>query len=489
MTLPTEETATFGDTSNGESRHQSDDESMQSRDSSGGPLVPLPLPRDHSYLTASHPLLGNDQNLRHSGHRDAASPFFDLAIFELFGVVLFPGSTIPVKLRDRSLIEYLGKQIEICRELPHLQSQVRLGILTFQGSRRNRSETPLMGRVGTIATIKYTHERTDDNISSDSLNSSHVWRRYQETNELVFTAVGTHRFRIVGTSSSQQDYGNKIFRVEQMNDEPLCLPPIQRFFSSPPELRRTTKQADEAPHNNIQIRHQYRAWCLSSITPIPYFVYQKTSCWRIVSEIVTTLDENEGRNHLPSLGEISRETLAEPTKFSFWCSSNMPFSESDRLSFLEADTTYERLCMIFAKVSLLSRRKNYICCNTCEAKLSSVESVFTVGGAEGATSAYVNEHGYIHQITTLRRVEVREIFLQGPASTENSYFPGYSWTICYCSSCASLLGWMFQRVETVSQITEDRPKIFFGFMSSNVILRELSGAVSDNEDDDDEGSG
>lgn len=121
----------------------------ESDESSNGPL---PLPRDHSYLVAAHPLVINDNQSTRKVPLDNNDPFFDLAVLELFGVVLFPGSTIPVKLRDRSLIEYLGKQIEVCRECPHLQSEVRLGILTYNHSdfdqRRMSREDSLVGRIG-----------------------------------------------------------------------------------------------------------------------------------------------------------------------------------------------------------------------------------------------------------------------------------------------------------------------------------------------------
>ncbi|KAL3932972.1 MAG: hypothetical protein SGBAC_010602 [Bacillariaceae sp.] len=79
-------------------------------------------PRDHAYLVTAHPLVSAYKPQKISniiGKRR----FVDLPILELYGVVLFPGSTIPVKLRERSWIDYLGRQIAIMRELPHLQSE------------------------------------------------------------------------------------------------------------------------------------------------------------------------------------------------------------------------------------------------------------------------------------------------------------------------------------------------------------------------------
>ena len=141
----------------------SNDDSLESSSATAdtGRHFTLPLPRDHSYLVASHPLVADGQHIvgqskssNSSSARCSKLLRYDLAILELFGVVLFPGSTIPVKLRDRTLIEYLGRQIAVCRELPHLQSEVRLGILTLRPDpverRRGRSssERSLIGRIG-----------------------------------------------------------------------------------------------------------------------------------------------------------------------------------------------------------------------------------------------------------------------------------------------------------------------------------------------------
>jgi len=113
----------------------------------------LALPRDHSYLVTPHPLVSpyNPQKMSRSRSNRR---FIDLPILELYGVVLFPGSIIPVKLRERSWIEYLGRQIAILRELPHLQSEVRLGILAYKPDQterrrgRTRGNRNLVGRIG-----------------------------------------------------------------------------------------------------------------------------------------------------------------------------------------------------------------------------------------------------------------------------------------------------------------------------------------------------
>ena len=490
-----------------ENRRSSDDEVMESEEGQGAQVVALylnglyeeedgdeddsfvtadqssngnagdedeALPRDHSYLPSSHPLMVGDevQNSpqfikRQSSESD--SGYVELPILELRGVVLFPGCTIPVKLRDRSLIQYLGRQIDLCRNLPHMQQEVRLGILTYESRdrrevrstrlrsrRRHRSmflrrrhsdgdmdddddsngggddntteseapqppQHPLIGRIGTIATITNTHERMEDQ-PMDSLSNSHVWRRHEEGRELIFTAVGTSRFQVVSTISPDGTYSYSVCRVEELHDKPLVAPPVQRPLTSAPfsakNIECQSTPDSKSTETKSRLHQNQLAWTLSIITPVPYFVYQRVWPWKLVDDMVIALNESGGRANLPCLGEIDREIL-EPTKFSFWMASNMPFTERERLSLLEMHSTYERLQVIHDRVKELSLRESNICCSVCEEKLATVKSVFTFGGAEGATSNYVNGGGYIHQITTLRQVETRKLYFQGPPSTEN----------------------------------------------------------------------
>ena len=58
---------------------------------------------------------------------------------------------------------------------------------------------------------------------------------------------------------------------------------------------------------------------------------------------------------------------------------------------------------------------------------------------EGIGSAYVNAHGYVHDMITLQ--DVRDVGPLGgdEPETENSWFPGYAWTIVYCNTCRAHL--------------------------------------------------
>lgn len=474
-----------------------------------------PLPRDHSYLSgSSHPLLPSNgplsiettsknftdtrDKLEHS--HCCRRRFSDLAILELTGVVLFPGSVIPVKLRDPTLIAYLGHQIELCRNQPHLQPQVRLGILTYERpkhrrriqrtsrqqhqqsrshlvrsretspwnpnqrsgrgismstqrriaddeddddsdnlfpvERRSQStpstqrEHPFVGRIGTIATIQCTQERStvlgDRDRGSDEGTRSHgrIWSRYEDAPELVFTAIGTGRFQVV--SPSHTNTNHHVFCVLELGDTPLEKPPLlanRRLFASRPgSLHRindinngkenvadTQIDSDVAIENESIIDsnskssrlqphkaqyHDQFAWNLSLITPIPHFVYERQWPWRIVDELIALLQEEspiqQSNKNLPSLGNTSQDIQQSPTRFSFWMASNMPFTQEERLKLLRIHSTLQRLMLIREKVIDLMREKqvSYLACSRCDLLLSTVTNVFHFQGAEGTTSNY-----------------------------------------------------------------------------------------------------
>ena len=54
---------------------------------------------------------------------------------------------------------------------------------------------------------------------------------------------------------------------------------------------------------------------------------------------------------------------------------------------------------------------------------------------EGLGSAYVNAHGFVHDMITLRHAWDLNAFGDDEPQTENSWFPGYGWTIMYCVNC------------------------------------------------------
>jgi hypothetical protein len=321
-----------------------------------------------------------------------------LPILELPGVVLFPGTTIPIRLvRERALLQYLARQIELCRQTPHLQPQVQLGILTHvviatprsttttdtdnHGRHRRRprrgqrqrheddgdeDEEPasrpatisrpsepasslppqhrLVSRIGTIATITYTHETAvlDNPTLSDSIsNTSHIWQQRRappqnqaggdrnpirvDEEELVFTAIGTSRFRVVSPVQDESFADLNVFQVEVLPDTVLRLPPVGRLFASspldywyhpptsfpnatdtttsinskertdgatPPPTLPPSELGSHHPYHPFGVHHDRLVWNLSLLTSVPYCAYRaNTWPWMLQGKILAALEE------------------------------------------------------------------------------------------------------------------------------------------------------------------------------------------------------
>lgn len=124
-------------------------------------------------------------------------------------------------------------------------------------------------------------------------------------------------------------------------------------------------------------------------------------------------------------------------RFSFWMANNAPFTERERLVLLRMHSVLERLIFIWKAVDRLSKQESVICCTQCKSRFTTVTDIFTVAGAEGTTAAYVNDHGCIHQITTLRTIDERKVLFHGSPSTDNRYVAAHAGMI----RCHACVGW------------------------------------------------
>ncbi|KAL7470864.1 hypothetical protein ACHAXS_011146 [Conticribra weissflogii] len=643
------------------------------------PEIPSPRPTGASrtlnfnYVTRTPP-----EEAHHSeilGIESSSTPTSILAILEIDDVILFPGATIPLRLRDPKWLEYLVPLIDDARCLfgAHPIGEVQIGILPriangtrrtrrlpresggrtgrwrvdlirrgvtwrrprrrilgqdetidvngesdepgnsaidnsdasvarqeqppILGSRRNmrarssgvtqnngddgsRSDghhdggeddyfhptapsinsDPLVGRVGTMATITFTHEEAllpssigneSEAVSSGSDQllhrqhsggsqnrpSSMVWQRHR--GELVVTALGTNRFRVVRSASedvtknqqpgyqgSSMSNSIPLYIVEVWDDGNSLYPPAWMTQKPgngrcPLEIPSASSSGvgdcgdasigddDENRHHectnsskNITIPYKFQhnnvIQNLSLRSSIPSVAYHAMWPWRIGDEIcdlILATDQLQGlKSILPSAAGVATsdsefcrnktkqsaiETsgthyrVVDPSAFATWLASNMPLGVNDRLDILDMPTSIQQLRYILKKIK--KKRETMLRCKHCGASISPIRNVFTVGGAEGTTGAYVNEHGVVHQTVTLRSVDNRSVVCTGRPETKDSWFPGYSWDIAYCSICYSHLGWQFRSVKGKRRAPDppsedvdddqdpDRPQMFWGF--------------------------
>ena len=141
--------------------------------------------------------------------------------------------------------------------------------------------------------------------------------------------------------------------------------------------------------------------------------------------------------------------MASENPLIFWYQAcqELPLTEKQSIELLTAPTIIEAFHLL---IKILEEKvvSNRFVCSTCYQDLAFTGDLITVAGAPGRIGAYVNPHGVVHQTITFRKlINSARIMLQGGITTQDSWFPGYGWTILYCE-CYNHLGWKFTAVQS-----------------------------------------
>ncbi|KAL9190705.1 hypothetical protein ACHAXT_000411 [Thalassiosira profunda] len=373
-------------------------------------------------------------------------------------------------------------------------------------------DDPLVGRIATMATITFTHEETtaagdpneadangvprgDQQSPRDSdRHSSSVWRNRGD--ELVVTALGTARVRLVRSmkdskaAQDQQPVQIPLYAIEEIHDRSASMPPFWMLHPSgntrcpvapptkPSDQDVDDNDAEEDENENDTKCSNNGMQHLTHRSSTPAIAYQKVWPLMICNKICTLIQDTEALQGLRSIlgtaagirtvgadddGADALAIVEDPSAFANWMCTNMPLSSNDRLDLLEMSCTVKQLRAILKKLEAKSDEA-ILRCKHCGSAISNIKYLFSVGGSEGTTGAYVNEHGIVHQTVTLRSVDRHTVVCVGLPETRDSWFPGYSWTIAHCAVCSDHLGWKFRRVAKGDN-DPDRPKSFWGFSS------------------------
>ncbi|KAG6542344.1 hypothetical protein Mapa_016270 [Marchantia paleacea] len=184
-------------------------------------------------------------------------------------------------------------------------------------------------------------------------------------------------------------------------------------------------------------------------TTWPHWVYRMYDAYDLARRAADMLRQMA---ELPRMEEMVRS----PAMLSFYIASNMPLHDSTRQELLEVDGVVHRLRREIQLLESMDRLR----CKTCSAFIAR-RSNMLVMSADGPISAYVNAEGYVQETLTLSRAW--GLMLRGRPDTTNSWFPGYAWTIAYCSQCELHMGWRFTAVKK-----DLRPKAFWGVRRSQL---------------------
>lgn len=170
----------------------------------------------------------------------------------------------------------------------------------------------------------------------------------------------------------------------------------------------------------------------------------------------------------------------DPGAFAYWVAGNLPLERHERLALLQTDCIVR---LLRAELAILRQCGDNVYCATCGAFLAHTSDILSMT-SHGAAGTFVNPGGSVFQILTLREVHLDHVVVDVVRSTQDSWFPGYAWSIAYCNSCYRHLGWQFDAADADASRS---PARFFGFRRAALTQSAQSHPPgSDWDDDEDE---
>uniref|UniRef100_M4CU85 Protein cereblon n=1 Tax=Brassica campestris TaxID=3711 RepID=M4CU85_BRACM len=181
----------------------------------------------------------------------------------------------------------------------------------------------------------------------------------------------------------------------------------------------------------------------------PFWVYRMYDAYHLAQRAADLWKQIVG---VPNMEAI----VNKPDILSFSIASKIPVSESIRQELLEIDGVSYRLQREIELLESFDRVR----CKHCQSVVAR-RSDMLVMSSDGPLGAYVNPHGYVHEIMTFYKAN--DIAISGRSVKEDSWFPGYAWTIANCATCETQLGWLF--TATSKKL---KPASFWAVRSSQV---------------------
>eukprot|EP01091_Cochliopodium_minus_P000692 TRINITY_DN10607_c0_g1_i1.p1 TRINITY_DN10607_c0_g1~~TRINITY_DN10607_c0_g1_i1.p1 ORF type:complete len:521 (-),score=137.40 TRINITY_DN10607_c0_g1_i1:55-1617(-) len=373
------------------------------------------LPNRHNYLGEIEYV---EENMK-SNLLEGGTILKDLPILALKNVVLLPGEVIPLKIFDRNERMMF---LDITGQIPFKH----FGILHINDQN--------------------THSKMGTTVQINSI---------KVTGSLIrILAVGIQRFEVHSLTINQRS-SMVYVDAKLLDDKEASVTRLLKNISPVSPLR-----CSNGSLNKMMMRNG------SHFHPLIFNEFDSKKLMKKAKDLIINnlhylnkdVEENVNNDVNNSVDDLSQYCFhsTNPTQFSFWATKMLPIDLSIKQVFLEIPSTYFRLIEI---IRVLERYNN-IYCKVCSTLLSNKEHIFSMS-VDGPSSSFVNPHGYVHQLCTLRRVN--GVYLVGFPTARDSWFPSYKWTILQCVSCHSHLGWKF-----TTETRNMEPKFFYGLSRANI---------------------
>ncbi|RMX48678.1 hypothetical protein pdam_00014329 [Pocillopora damicornis] len=355
----------------------------------GGALNECTVNFDQS-LPTRHQYLGEEMDEFSGRTYHEPGSHITLPLLMLPGLVLVPGQTLPLHLFQPQSVSMMKNIIEKDRTFGMVNA--RYGI----------NQSQLLAAIGTTAEIFSMKEESDAGI-----------------NTLRIKATGRQRFRI--KELRRQVDGILLATVHVLPEVNLPSHPEGALWSCYHKFgcQGTTSGYHEKPHQVTSRKNR-----------LGKNKYHKFLLMELIKKELKSWSETLRIDNVPR----------SPLDFSFWVAANMPLDDSLRLQILGINCPTQRL----RKELEIVRKCSVLCCRSCDTKIVEKSDLFSMS-LDGPLGAYVNPNGWVHETLTFYRAS--GIRLRGKPTAQNSWFPGYAWTIAECAQCADHLGWRFTAVK------------------------------------------
>ncbi|KAF6160061.1 hypothetical protein GIB67_032898 [Kingdonia uniflora] len=406
-------------------------------------------------LASLHTYLGEVDDTHHKVTFLEGGAVLTLPMFYLEGVVLFPEATLPltvVQPRFKAAVEKAMSQVDA----PNTIGVVHVHRHPDDGSRRYAT-------VGTTAEIRQFRRLQDGsiNVLTRGQQRFHVRRRWVDVEGSPFAEIQIVQ-EDLPLRTPRDAFGQKssITNMWNRNNSRRAISVNTSHVSSDEEC-----DSDSISQTSFE----------NDLSPETMRIHQSAISSAIrhdrIDEMTSSDDDQHMTNSscseksLPNISVMWKQMVGTPSMddivnkpdlLSFDIASKMPVSISVRQELLEIDGICYRLRREIELLESFDRVR----CKTCQALIARRTDILVMS-ADGPLGAYVNPHGYVHEIMTFNKVS--DIALRGHASKQCSWFPGYAWTIANCASCESHAGWLF--TATKSKL---KPKSFWAIRSAQV---------------------
>mmetsp|Transcript_3125 Transcript_3125/g.4826 ORF Transcript_3125/g.4826 Transcript_3125/m.4826 type:complete len:514 (-) Transcript_3125:61-1602(-) len=454
----------------------------------------------YTHTASIHAYLGHDMEDVHERIFLESGTEITLPVLYLDEVILFPTETLPLRIKNMNLVSYLRTRGEQSNGSNIGAHPVIIGVIGRYFIENDG--TPVIPYVGTvIEAVATKYEGETAVVMAKGRCRFHVLSRYIDN---VYNVVMV-RGRVLSDEVCTFSPGASNLHKDEFYMVANPLPSWVYKFYDPYHLMNRAKELQRKlhsfDHHSSTDSQSSRTMSLSDESDESqeesggYMTADEgggcvteasTQRQSVSEELKADSDNDRDDNSYDNLLECD-ERIEDPVNYSFRVAGDLVLPDSDRQKLLEANGVADRLRLIVDyledKIAYFECRHTTgsiypetpsrnvdeseeesvsspsgisasrsgvgpagvlaLHCKDCMSVVAREDMVFQVPGAQGAVGAYVNPHGCVHQTVTVRKILQSKVLCHGRPSNEDTWFPGYSWTIAYCGNCYNHLGWKF----------------------------------------------